>query len=79
MIIAQRGFEANAKVITTSDQLLQDLVNLKQWLSRQRAGPQRAHRTRMARARLPSLTSTGPADKSHTAWEGHPRGPRMDR
>ena len=30
MIIAQRGFEANAKVITTSDQLLQDLVNLKQ-------------------------------------------------
>jgi flagellar hook protein FlgE len=30
MIIAQRGFEANAKVITTSDQLLQALVNLKQ-------------------------------------------------
>ena len=30
MIIAQRGFEANAKVITTSDELLQDLVNLKQ-------------------------------------------------
>ena len=30
MILAQRGFEANAKVITTSDQLLQDLVNLKQ-------------------------------------------------
>ena len=30
MIMAQRGFEANAKVITTSDQLLQDLVNLKQ-------------------------------------------------
>jgi flagellar hook protein FlgE len=30
MIIAQRGFEANAKVITTSDQLLQQLVNLKQ-------------------------------------------------
>jgi flagellar hook protein FlgE len=30
MIIAQRGFEANAKVITTSDQLLQNLVNLKQ-------------------------------------------------
>jgi flagellar hook protein FlgE len=30
MIIAQRGFEANAKVIKTSDQLLQDLVNLKQ-------------------------------------------------
>jgi flagellar hook protein FlgE len=29
MIIAQRGFEANAKVITTSDELLQDLVNLK--------------------------------------------------
>jgi len=30
MIIAQRGFEANAKVITTSDQLLQSLVNMKQ-------------------------------------------------
>ena len=30
MILAQRGFEANAKVITTSDQLLQQLVNLKQ-------------------------------------------------
>jgi flagellar hook protein FlgE len=29
MIVAQRGFEANAKVITTSDELLQDLVNLK--------------------------------------------------
>ncbi len=29
MILAQRGFEANAKVITTSDELLQDLVNLK--------------------------------------------------
>ena len=30
LIVAQRGFQANAKVITTSDQLLQDLVNLKQ-------------------------------------------------
>lgn len=30
LIIAQRGFQANSKVITTSDQLLQDLVNLKQ-------------------------------------------------
>ena len=30
MIVAQRGFQANSKVITTSDQLLQDLVNLKQ-------------------------------------------------
>ena len=29
LIIAQRGFEANAKVITTSDEVLQDLVNLK--------------------------------------------------
>jgi flagellar hook protein FlgE len=30
MISAQRGYEANSKVITTSDQMLQDLVNLKQ-------------------------------------------------
>jgi flagellar hook protein FlgE len=30
LIIAQRGFQANSKVITTSDQMLQDLVSLKQ-------------------------------------------------
>lgn len=29
LIIAQRGFQANSRVITTSDQLLEDLVNLK--------------------------------------------------
>jgi flagellar hook protein FlgE len=29
MIIAQRGFQANSRVITTSDEMLQDLVNLK--------------------------------------------------
>jgi flagellar hook protein FlgE len=29
LIIAQRGFQANSKVITTSDELLGDLVNLK--------------------------------------------------
>ena len=29
MITAQRGFQANGKVITTSDEMLQDLVNLK--------------------------------------------------
>ena len=29
LIIAQRGFQANSKVITTSDEMLQDLVNLK--------------------------------------------------
>ena len=29
MIVAQRGFQANSKVISTSDQMLQDLVNLK--------------------------------------------------
>src|SRR5512139_2452870 len=29
LIISQRGFQANSKVITTSDELLQDLVNLK--------------------------------------------------
>ncbi len=28
MIVTQRGFEANGKMITTSDQMLQDLVNL---------------------------------------------------
>jgi len=30
MIVAERGFQANSRVITTSDQMLQDLVNLKQ-------------------------------------------------
>ena len=29
MIIAQRGFQANSRVITTSDEMLNDLVNLK--------------------------------------------------
>jgi flagellar hook protein FlgE len=29
LIIAQRGFEATSKVITTSDQVLEDLVNIK--------------------------------------------------
>ncbi len=29
MVIAQRGFQANARVITVSDQLLQELVRLK--------------------------------------------------
>ncbi|GAA3607633.1 flagellar hook protein FlgE [Kineosporia mesophila] len=29
MIIAQRGFQANSKVITTSDEILQELVNIK--------------------------------------------------
>lgn len=29
MIIAQRGFSANSKIITTSDEMLQELVNLK--------------------------------------------------
>jgi flagellar hook protein FlgE len=30
MILAQRGFQASARVITTSDQMLQELVNIKQ-------------------------------------------------
>jgi flagellar hook protein FlgE len=30
MIMAQRGFQANSRIITTSDQMLQELVNLKQ-------------------------------------------------
>ena len=29
MIVAQRGFQSNAKIITTSDEILQELVNLK--------------------------------------------------
>ncbi|OQP05354.1 flagellar basal body rod protein FlgG [Geobacillus sp. 44B] len=29
MIVAQRGFQANARIITTSDEILQELVNLK--------------------------------------------------
>jgi flagellar hook protein FlgE len=29
MIMAQRGFQANSRVITTSDEILQDLVNIK--------------------------------------------------
>jgi len=29
MIIAQRGFQANARVVTTSDQMLTEIVNLK--------------------------------------------------
>jgi len=30
MIVAQRGFQANARVITTGDQMMGDLINLKQ-------------------------------------------------
>ena len=29
LILAQRGFQANSRVITTSDQVLEDLVNIK--------------------------------------------------
>ena len=29
LVVAQRGFQANSKVITTSDELLQELVNMK--------------------------------------------------
>jgi flagellar hook protein FlgE len=29
MITAQRGFQASSKLITTSDEMLQELVNLK--------------------------------------------------
>ncbi|MGO4274526.1 flagellar hook-basal body complex protein, partial [Paenibacillus sp. TAF58] len=29
MIIAQRGFQANSRIITTSDEILQEVVNLK--------------------------------------------------
>ena len=30
MILAQRGYQANSKIITVSDQLLVDTLNLKQ-------------------------------------------------
>jgi flagellar hook protein FlgE len=30
MILAQRGYQANAKTITTGDQILMETVNLKQ-------------------------------------------------
>ena len=29
LIVAQRGFQANSRIITTSDQILEELVNLK--------------------------------------------------
>ncbi len=29
LIIAQRGFQANSRIITTSDELLQEIINLK--------------------------------------------------
>ena len=29
LVIAERGFQANSRVITTSDEILQDLVNIK--------------------------------------------------
>jgi flagellar hook protein FlgE len=29
MIIAQRGFQANSRIITTSDEMMQELVNMK--------------------------------------------------
>ncbi|MDF2814135.1 MAG: flgG, partial [Paenibacillus sp.] len=29
MIIAQRGFQANSRIITTSDEVLQEILNLK--------------------------------------------------
>lgn len=29
MIITQRGFQANSRIITTSDEILAELVNLK--------------------------------------------------
>ena len=29
MIVAQRGFQANSKTITTASEMLQDVINLK--------------------------------------------------
>jgi len=29
LIVAQRGFQANSRVVTSSDELLSDIVNLK--------------------------------------------------
>jgi len=30
LIVTQRGFQANTKIVTTVDQLMQDLINMKQ-------------------------------------------------
>jgi flagellar hook protein FlgE len=30
MIITQRGFQANARIITTSDEIIRDMISLKQ-------------------------------------------------
>src|SRR5690606_41782608 len=32
MIVAQRGFQANSRIITTSDEILQEVVNLKRYV-----------------------------------------------
>ena len=29
LILAQRGFQANSKIITASDEILQDVINIK--------------------------------------------------
>ena len=29
LIVAQRGFQASARIVTTSDQVLEELINLK--------------------------------------------------
>jgi len=29
LIVAQRGFQANARVVTTSDQVLEEVINIK--------------------------------------------------
>ena len=29
MIVTQRGFQANSRIITTTDQMLEELVNIK--------------------------------------------------
>jgi flagellar hook protein FlgE len=29
LMVTQRGYQANAKIITTSDEILQELINLK--------------------------------------------------
>jgi hypothetical protein len=57
MITAQRGFQANSRVISTADEMLQDLVNLKRWVTSH--GGRIRLRRRRRRWRRRSAKTTG--------------------